>query len=44
MKSIKKNRIDHRGEMGSLAKAAGYAMNARPKPAQRRKNKTLENI
>lgn len=33
VKSIKKNRTDHRGEMGSLERASGYAMNAKPNPA-----------
>ena len=40
VRSMKKNRMDHRGEMGSLERASGYAMNARPNPAQRQKNKT----
>lgn len=35
MKSIKKKRIDQREEMGSLVKASGYAMNAKPNPVQR---------
>lgn len=30
--SITKNRIDHRGDMGSLERASGYAMKANPKP------------
>ena len=34
MKIIKKNRIDQRVETGSLDKASGYAMNARPNPAK----------
>lgn len=33
VKSIKKNKMDHRGEMGSLERASGYAMNAKPNPA-----------
>lgn len=32
VKSIKKNKMDHRGEMGSLERASGYAMNAKPNP------------
>lgn len=41
MKSIKKKRMDQREEMGSLVKASGYAMNAKPNPVQRvdKKNK-----
>lgn len=35
MKSIKKKRMDQREEMGSLVKASGYAMNAKPNPVQR---------
>lgn len=35
VRSMKKNKTDHRGEMGSLDRASGYAMNARPNPAQR---------
>lgn len=35
VRSMKKNKMDHRGEMGSLDRASGYAMNARPNPAQR---------
>lgn len=34
VKSMKKNKVDHRGEIGSLERASGYAMNAKPNPAR----------
>lgn len=34
VRSIKKNKMDQRGEMGSLERASGYAMNAKPNPAK----------
>lgn len=33
VRSIKKKRTDQSGEMGSLDRASGYAMNAKPNPA-----------
>lgn len=39
VKSIRKNKMDHRGEMGSLERASGYAMNAKPNPANTRGKK-----
>lgn len=36
---MKKNKMDHRGEIGSLDRASGYAMNARPNPSQRQRKK-----
>lgn len=41
VKSIKKNKMDHRGETGSLERASGYAMNAKPNPANTRGKKTM---
>ena len=31
--NITKNNTDHKGDIGSLATASGYATNARPAPA-----------
>lgn len=42
MKSMKKNRTHHKGEMGSWVKASGYAIKARPNPAERREDVTQD--
>lgn len=41
VKSMKKNKMDHSGDTGSLERASGYAMKAKPNPANTRgKNPT----
>lgn len=41
---MKKNKMDHKGEIGSLERASGYAMNANPNPAQKQRKKYIRGV